>query len=723
MKSERPWLWHLLALALLFLPFLPVWWRQEILLSNDSANFEIPMLAYWKSMLLSGHWPEWYPFSNLGMPLTGATLGRLLYLPQLWFGLANPETGLLGYYLVHSVLAYFCAYHYLRSQQLDGTAARLGAVVYAGSSARVHLVGNVVFYPILTFAPAILGRLEQLCRKPGPRPAVQLALLLALVGHGGGWQLTMIFGFNFALWFLFRLRSWKPVAWAVLAGGVALLLTAPTWLPLREQSQQEVVRSVPFRAEALESSTLLPDLHLGTIYSPFYGSQAQRHQSTQRNVHEYVAVPGIALSCLWLCGLMPLAGRRNWVRGWVALLGIDGVLALGVSSPIGLWLFHHFPLFANFRVSVRFLAPFPILLMGLVAFGWERLGSSRRPWLAAPATLYYLLFLVWGRSDWLASHILLLGSLALCWLLASLPVWRGRLVWLACLLQVSAPVLFVHDSIFARPEMAEAEKRMLAEASRALRPGETVYYSLNPERTVLVGARNVAGFSPLALRRVVDFLFWMQHGRAAEAQEWQRMMFMNFHPSELAAGAKPSWPLNPMSRMLGIRFLITERGVEELPAPLPGFWLSRQAKTGRRAFDAPDFDPQAEVWFDHEPEAVAQFHEGKPSIRKWTPAEIQLEMGGASGWLTVSLPDYPGWSAQGDGKDLPIHRSYGLLSSVAVAPGTGVVTFRYRCQPFWSGLGLAGVGLLLCFGGWLIKPAAARNSEQKASEQSQAGEG
>lgn len=688
------------CVLILFLPFVPIWLSGEVLLSNDAANFEIPALTYWKTLLLSGDWDGWYPYSNLGMPVTGALLGRVFYVPQLWFLFFDPATGLLGYYLLHSVIAYAGAYRYLRSHEVDPLPARLGALVYAGSSARVHLSGNVVFYPMLTLAPALLWCLEQLIVRPGPARALALSLVVTLIGAGGGWQLTMIFGMNFALWgmmYWWRHRSLGSVLWLSVAGFLSLLASAPTVLPLAEQSHQGVVRSVAFRPDMLQSSTVVPDLQLSAFYSPFYGSQAERSAATGRNVHEFAAVPGIALSCLWLAGCLPLPRRRAWVAGWGALLLLDFWLALGVSGPGGLWLFQNVPGWANFRVAVRFLTPFPLLLMGLVAFGWERLGSRSLPMLGLPALLYYALFCIWGRSDWGPAHGLLLLSVVVNLALAASVRWRRPLVWLAMLLQLAAPVLFVRNSLFANPGPAFQEQQLLGELRQQLRPGETIYYSLNPERTVLAGVRNVAGFSPLALRRAADYLFWMLHGRDATSEEWQQLMFMNFHPSVLAENARPGWPLNPMSRMLGVRFLFTERGIERLPAPLPGYWFSRDWKVGQADYQRADFDPEAAVWLEQQPTERPAWQAGRPSWLDWGVSRMRLQTGGASGWLTVAVPAYPGWEVRMDGQPVPWYRSYGLFMSVAVPPGCREVDFSYRCSPLWRGMAFLALAVL----GWL----------------------
>lgn len=695
------WGRHALAIGVLLLPFLPIWWRGELLMSADAINYEVPCFAYLKSLWLTGCFEEWYPFSDGGMPLTGATAGRLFYPLQLWFLLGDPLRGLLGYFLLHSLLAYGGAYLYLRHLRLERTPAALGALAYAGSSARIHLAPNAVFHPILALAPAWLWLLERALERPGARTALPLSLLTTAVLSGGGWQLVLVIALHLLVWALASRPGRAAWAWLALAAGLAGLATAPTWMPLAEQGRQGILRSTAFDARWLAEGSLTQALDLGALYSPFYGSRTEQLRQKGANSHEFVAVAGIALAPLWLAGLRPRRQRRRWMLVWSAMLLADASLALGAVNPVTVWLHAHLPGLGGFRVPLRCLAAFPLWLMGAVAFGAEALGSRPRRELALLPVLYYGAYLLWGRSDWMAAHALLLASVLAATALALIPRLRPGALWLAVALQLMAPVLWVHSAIFMPPAALEAEQSLLADVATRLRPGESVHDTLNAEDTVLAGMRNAAAATALTLRRVADFLFWMEHGREASAEEYQRLLFQNWAPSALRQGARPDWPLNAMSRMLGIRFLISEGGVQELPAPLPGFWQSQRSRVAGReeAFELMSgrgFRPETEVLLNEPAAEEPPFTTGSPSWRSLRPSRLELQLNGASGWFSVPLPAYPGWTVELDGQPLPIVRSYNLFQSVAVPPGGRTLVWSYRSAPFRTGLLALGVALL----GW-----------------------
>src|SRR5262249_36865997 len=77
--------------------------------------------------------------------------------------------------------------------------------------------------------------------------------------------------------------------------------------------------------------------------------------------------------------------------------------------------------------------------------------------------------------------------------------------------------------------------------------------------------------------------------------------------------------------------------------------------------------------------------------------------------LTTSLPGvlvltdlhYPGWTAEEDGKRLPILRADGFFRAVALTTGQHRVTFRYRPVSFYAGAGVSALAILVVLALWL----------------------
>jgi uncharacterized membrane protein YfhO len=50
----------------------------------------------------------------------------------------------------------------------------------------------------------------------------------------------------------------------------------------------------------------------------------------------------------------------------------------------------------------------------------------------------------------------------------------------------------------------------------------------------------------------------------------------------------------------------------------------------------------------------------------------------AAGWLVLSELDFPGWVADADGVNLPIHRANGMFRAVCVPAGDHTVHFVFH---------------------------------------------
>jgi uncharacterized membrane protein YfhO len=62
---------------------------------------------------------------------------------------------------------------------------------------------------------------------------------------------------------------------------------------------------------------------------------------------------------------------------------------------------------------------------------------------------------------------------------------------------------------------------------------------------------------------------------------------------------------------------------------------------------------------------------------------------------------YPGWTAEEDGKRLPILRADGFFRAVALTPGQHRVVFRYRPISFYAGAAASAVAIVTILLLWL----------------------
>jgi len=193
----------------------------------------------------------------------------------------------------------------------------------------------------------------------------------------------------------------------------------------------------------------------------FYGPVAALSEKIHHPDHEFVLIAGAAFFPLFLLGLRPLPHRRRWVWVWVGLMLVNLFLSFGGENPVYRFLQANIPGLGKLRGPIRLLIPFPLVSMILVASGLETLrGRKSSSWLAL--AVYYLAYLIWGRPDFLAPHILLLLSLGSAIGYCRLRGKARRVsLLLAAVCQVSAPVIFVEQLEFSQAGVAPLVPQLL----------------------------------------------------------------------------------------------------------------------------------------------------------------------------------------------------------------------------------------------------------------------
>jgi hypothetical protein len=74
------------------------------------------------------------------------------------------------------------------------------------------------------------------------------------------------------------------------------------------------------------------------------------------------------------------------------------------------------------------------------------------------------------------------------------------------------------------------------------------------------------------------------------------------------------------------------------------------------------------------------------------------------GWVVLTDNDYPGWTAELDGRRVPILRANFLFRAVEVSPGGHRLTFRYSPRSWWLG-GAGTIGSMALAGFWMLRGA------------------
>jgi len=213
----------------------------------------------------------------------------------------------------------------------------------------------------------------------------------------------------------------------------------------------------------------------------------------------------------------------------------------------------------------------------------------------------------------------------------------------------------------------------------------------------LAGLDHVGGYEPMMLRRTLDLL------RAANgpgAAAYTVAMFPG-RPGPLLdlLGARywlfpDARPLPPGWRSVG---QMKTWAIAENPRALPrAFLVGRSVvlpdEADRLRFlSGPDFVPDSVVVLESGPETPGgAAPPGIVAIRSYEPGSYDLEADGAAeSWLVLTEADYPGWTAEVDGRPAEIHRADHGVQALRLPSGHHEVRFRFRPRSLRLGLGIA----------------------------------
>ncbi|ALN93117.1 YfhO family protein [Lysobacter gummosus] len=532
-----------LALAAVFVGFYvayfsPVLFGGSVLGPGDGivyylAFFDLPIGRVWNSMILSGY------------PVVTDIQAQSLYLLR-WIS-PDFNTLVLSAYVV-SALGMF-------GLSLKLTGSRIGAffaaIVVSGSGFMTGHLGHLSIIHVAAWIPFILWAIACLRGMRSVWPVIAGAMAVALSVYAGHPQVSIIglllsgcYGLH-EIGYVARTRG-AGEAWAMLLRvfalfALGLMLAAPALLPVT-QAVSDGVRSgwtiEDFGSYSLTPGTLrllaFPNLYGTYAPSPFGG------YSGLWNLTEIAIYVGI------LPGLLGLAALLGWRRDrsqwfWAAAAVVGLLLSLGISTPLGHWVYE-LPVLGKFRAQGRFGLVTIIALGVLSAYGFSALLRAplprRRLYALAGASLVLLSIAIasvaldptpphgladaadarlWPRPAFWSA--LLFMGLSLIGLLA-LALKRSRFVAVACVLLVAVDLgsfgWFEQWRYFASPKMEQRDlSRKAAQVVERLAQGdgrllpvdsaEMPYHPLRPNINVRFRIPSVVGYGPLMSARYSQY--------------------------------------------------------------------------------------------------------------------------------------------------------------------------------------------------------------------------
>lgn len=718
---SRRLLWSAALIAAVALVYHPIW-TGGVLAGRDVFRLFIPDASFLKDCLRAGDWPLWNPYARLGQPFAATLQSQAFYPPRLLAVLvAEPVWALTLEHLLHVVIAAVGTFRLARGVGASRAAAALGASAFALGPfyAQLGIQANVV--SAAAWSGWILLGARAVAREASFTSAARLALPVGLSFLAGSpetllWQALLA---AFVAVPASRARGAAFLAVGLLWGAA---LAAVVALPGAEFAYQgrhagggdPLTWSTP-GIDLVSMGWFLANLPRGD-----YWSSGDQH-------FVVVLFLGALASALALVGACSGRRARPYAAGALAL----GLLSLGRHfAPAALVL--HLPPFSLFRYPAKYAVGAAFCVALLSALGLDALthrARRLRPSLRRAGAALLLASALFALGARLAPRLgLRAGAVpGLAWSLSFLAGGATLLLGLrgprrlrrlrSALAALGLVELGAAHAVLGQPLWLDA--RTLAAPSPLAEALPRPYHgrvSVNLEGDPEETGPGVYRFMARSRPALYPLRFMEERVRAVEGYGAPRPARFD----DFLRDAPPS-----TYDLVGAAYLVRRerpaQNMEPLLAPegLPALYRSPTALPRaflvHRAVKATDAEALAATRDPAEPfRRTAFLAEGEPlpdagcespavTFLQDAPRELHLALDAcAEGYLLLSDADYPGWRAEVDGVQAPIHRADFLLRAVRVPAGRHEVTFRYRPVSFTLGgaLSLSALAALA----WTLRP-------------------
>lgn len=730
---------HPTAVAILFLilvVLVPHWkltTMQGYMITNDIftsdlMNDAFPMRHFLGEALKNGDPPTWYPYIYGGIPLIArAESGAVYPLNLLLFGLLSPWAALNVIILLTLITAGIGMFLLVRELDCSIPAAVMAGVSYAFCGFLIAHIKHLSNVNAACWFPLGLFFLERAFRCAREGNANAMARMFLWFGAVFGLQLLsghvqtayyagVVYGFFFVLRFL-HFRSSVPkrsskanpvlpapaallVGWFAVATMIGVGVGAIQLLPTHEMvGYSQRAGGVTF---GYASAYAYDPANFKMFFYPYANGDVGNGTYT---------ADGIFWEDYGYAGLLPLlfafyAAFRQWrlwhVKFFAILCLASYVMVLGPNTPVFEFMFNYFPGMKYFRFPTRFLFIVDTCIAVLGAVGLDdilkRAGgnrASRLGWVAVAVVVVDLVYFQMRHNPVIDAD-----------------TWRTTPRTVSIIKQDSSLFRIYSPAAI---ETFKATFRLARGWQGDLTPYVYQREFIQPSLNTLYGLYSADGYAQLTPNHVVDV--WGDQNRAgliivtAEVREgnfvpkaaFQKIVSMSNVKYLLSPWPVRSEVLRPLAKVGDVHLYLN-------PKVLPRAYVVTQYHTAespehaQKLLLSDSFNPAVEAIVYREPgfTSVAGAFQPAVKIERYTPTEVTLKVDTPRpGLLVLSDTYYPGWKAEVDGIETPIHLVNMCYRGVVVPEGARSVRFVFASTRVTVGLYIS-LFALAAFGAGMV---------------------
>jgi uncharacterized membrane protein YfhO len=632
-------------------------------------------------MILHGNVPWWDYNEEVGAPLAGGMQSAALFPLTLLLALTN---GVLFFHIVLEMIAGLATYYVLKRLRCSEFASVTGGMLFAINGTFAWL-GNAVVNPI-AFLPLMVLGVEVAYDKAihnQKRGWFLIALALALSLYAGFPEVAYLDGLFAVCWALVRLLQLKKGNWKLFAGKVVSglviggALATPILVAFFDLTHDGYVgkHAGALAGVSLPAGSGLPALVFPYLYGPIFA--VTRYNPSGVLTAWWGSVGGYVTLSLILLALIGLVSKGNrYVKGLLA-----GWIVVMIARTYGFpGLYHVLDLLPGMTATAvyRYVQPsFELAFVILAAWGLDRLSHgpkfSRRQilsvsgiWLIIAVTAI-IMAVVSQRLTTAPYHWLLIGG-SIGWML----VVVGIIVWSArsslpykkyiytTVLIIDALLMFVVPD-FSALHTAQLDTQPVTFLQKNL--GNNRFYTLGPIVPNYGSFYNIASINTNNLPLPTN---WANYITQSLDHDTIPSIFNGKYSTDPTTMSTKDalFAYLPAYRYTGVKYVVARKGQISLV----------EAKQNKLTLV---FTSQKTVIYEiANPQSYFEVTNGGCRVMPISKSSVSVDCKQPSTLLRRELY-MPGWTAEENGKHLPVTQSGPLFQSVPLPTGSYVVQFSF----------------------------------------------